>query len=112
MFYKYRKGINLSGSDVEVNYTRYINNYKKDLQLNDKTIGEAVEAGKKKKNLKKIYSLLVGIAKVNESQQAVILDTIDDGKFVFENKQIKMTVNAERTPNEFFYIHINYKPSR
>ena len=43
MFYKYRKGINLSGSDVEVNYTRYINNYKKDLQLNDKTIGEAVE---------------------------------------------------------------------
>ena len=38
------KGLKLSESDVEVTYTRYVNNYKKDAQTNDKTIDEAVEA--------------------------------------------------------------------
>ena len=38
------KGLNLSESDVEVTYTRYVNNYKKDTQTNDRTIDEAVEA--------------------------------------------------------------------
>ena len=43
------RGLNLSELDVidhvEVTYTRYVNNYKKDAQLNDKTIEEAVKAG-------------------------------------------------------------------
>ena len=47
------KGLNLSVSNVDVTYTRYVNNYKKDAQTNDKTIDEAVEAkltpGKKEK---------------------------------------------------------------
>ena len=38
------KGLNLSESDVEVTYTRYVNNYKKVAQANDKSIDEAVEA--------------------------------------------------------------------
>ena len=37
-------GLNLSESDVEVTYTRYVNNYKKVEQANDKSIVEAVEA--------------------------------------------------------------------
>ena len=37
--------LKLSENDVEVTYTRYVNNYKKDAQTNDKTINEAVEAG-------------------------------------------------------------------
>ena len=48
------KGLKLSESDVSVTYTRYINNYKTDPQLNEKTIDEAVEAkltpGKKFQN--------------------------------------------------------------
>ena len=39
------KGLNLSESDVEVTYTRYINNHKKttkDAKPNDKTIDDAV----------------------------------------------------------------------
>ena len=53
------KGLNLSESDVEVTYTRYINTMKppQNPKPNDKTIDEAVEAkltpGKKNKNLKK-----------------------------------------------------------
>ena len=39
-----KKGLNLSKSDVEVTYTRYVNNYKKVAQANDKSIVEAVEA--------------------------------------------------------------------
>ena len=42
--YDSNKGLNLSESDVEVTYTRYVNNYKKDAQTNDRTIDEAVEA--------------------------------------------------------------------
>ena len=38
------EGLNLSESDVEVTYTRYVNNYKKFAQSNGRTIDEAVEA--------------------------------------------------------------------
>ena len=53
------KGLDLSESDVEVTYTRYINTMKppQNRKPNDKTIYEAVEArltpGKKSTNLKK-----------------------------------------------------------
>ena len=45
----------------------------------------------------------------------MILDTIADGKFVFkntyaENKQIKIAVDAEEAPEEFFFLHIDYTP--
>ena len=50
----YCYGLNLSEKDVSVTYTRYINNYKKDVQPNDKSIDEAIEAkltpGKKFQN--------------------------------------------------------------
>ena len=41
------KGLNLSESDVEVTYTRYVNNHKKkpDVKPNDKTIDDAVKDG-------------------------------------------------------------------
>ena len=41
-------GLDLSESDVEVTYTRYINNHKKtskDAKPNDKTIDDAVKVG-------------------------------------------------------------------
>ena len=46
----------------------------------------------------------------------MILDTISDGKFVFkntyaDNKQIKMAVDAEEAPEEFFFLHIKLTPS-
>ena len=44
----YIYGLNLSESDVEVTYTRYINNHKKttkDAKPNDKTIDDAVKDG-------------------------------------------------------------------
>ena len=41
MIYRY---LELSESDVDVTYTRYVNSYKKDAQSNDKSIVEAVEA--------------------------------------------------------------------
>ena len=41
----------------------------------------------------------------------MVLNKIADGKFVFKNKQIKMAVDAEEAPEEFFFIHIKFKPS-
>ena len=43
-----RGGLNLSENDVEVTYTRYVNNHKKttkDAKPNDKTIDDAVKDG-------------------------------------------------------------------
>ena len=42
----------------------------------------------------------------------MVLNKIADGKFVFKNKQIKMAVDAEEAPEEFFFLHIDYTPSR
>ena len=49
----------------------------------------------------------------------MILDEIIDSEFVFrnsfkyaENKQIKVAVDAEEAPKEFFFIHIKYTGRR
>ena len=49
----------------------------------------------------------------------MVLEKIADGEFVFKNpfkyaknKQIKMAVDAEEAPEEFFFLHIDYTPSR
>ena len=44
----------------------------------------------------------------------MILDKIADGKFVLKtaaNMQIKMAVDAEEAPEEFFFLHIKLTPS-
>ena len=57
-------------------------------------------------NEKNSILCLVGFAIVNGDQQAVILDKIPDSKFVFKNKQIKMAVDVEEAPEDFFFVHI------
>ena len=47
----------------------------------------------------------------------MILDTISDGKFVFkntyaENNQLKMAVDSEEAPVEFFFVHIKLTPRK
>ena len=44
----------------------------------------------------------------------MVLDTISDGEFVFkdthgDNEQIKIAVDAEEAPDEFFFVHIRMK---
>ena len=46
----------------------------------------------------------------------MILDAIDDGKFIFkntygDNKQVEMAVDAEESPDEFFFVHIKFTPT-
>ena len=64
------------------------------------------------KNKKISVLFLVGIAIVNGDQQAVVLESIVSDKFIFKNKQIKIAVDAEEAPEEFFFLHIDYTPSR
>ena len=58
----------------------------------------------------------MGSAKYNEVDHAMILDTISDGEFVFKNtyendKQVKMKVDSEEAPDEFFFVHIKLESS-
>ena len=58
----------------------------------------------------------MGSAKYNEVDHAMILDTISDGVFVFKNtyendKQVKMKVDSEEAPDEFFFVHIKLESS-
>ena len=113
------KGLNLSENDVSVSYVRYVNNHKnttKDEKPNDQIIDDAIEAGltpgKKFQIFVELKVYLVGSALVKKGQHAMILDSITDGKFVFkntyaENKRVKMDIDAEEAPEEFFFLHIN-----
>ena len=45
----------------------------------------------------------------------MVLDKIHDNKFVFkntyeENKQVRMPLDHEDAPEEFFFVHIKYAP--
>ena len=89
--YDSNKGLNLSESDVEVTYTRYINTMKppQNPKPNDKAIEEAVEAkltpGKKFHILKISRVNLVGSATYNGGAHAMVLDTLKNNEFVFKN---------------------------
>ena len=53
---------------------------------------------------------------MNGGPHAMVLDKIFDGKFVFkntyvENKQLKLAIDADEAPEDFFFLHINYTPS-
>ena len=39
----------------------------------------------------------------------MVLDTIVHGEFVFKNKKVKIAVDAEEAPEEFFFVHIRKK---
>ena len=44
----------------------------------------------------------------------MVLDTIDDETFIFKNtyekdKQVKIAMDDKDAPNEFFFVHIDYK---
>ena len=56
------------------------------------------------------------MARYNEVDHAMVLDTISNGEFVFKNtyendKQLKINVSAEEAPDEFFFVHIKLEPS-
>ena len=62
----------------------------------------------------------MGCAKNNEGNYAMVLDTIEKGgdgqiEFVLKNivnKQVKIKVDADEAPEEFFFVHIkNIAPS-
>ena len=43
----------------------------------------------------------------------MVLDTIESNEFVFKNtyekkKQVKIPMDHENAPDEFFFVHINY----
>ena len=45
----------------------------------------------------------------------MVLDIITDGKFVFKNtyadkKEYEIAVDHQDAPEEFFFVHIKYKP--
>ena len=55
----------------------------------------------------------MGSAKYNGVDHAMVLDTISNGEFVFKNtyennKQVKIKVDSEEAPDEFFFVHIKY----
>ena len=44
----------------------------------------------------------------------MVLDTIENNTFVFKNtyeeeKQVKIPMDHDNAPDEFFFVHINYK---
>ena len=46
----------------------------------------------------------------------MVLDTISDGEFVFkntyeDNRQVKIKVDSEEAPDEFFFVHIKLECS-
>ena len=60
----------------------------------------------------KIYS--VGSATYKGGAHAMVLDTIKNDTFVFKNtyeeeKQVEIPMDHEDAPDEFFFVHINYK---
>ena len=45
----------------------------------------------------------------------MVLDTIENNSFVFKNtyendKQVRIPMDHEDAPDEFFFVHINYTP--
>ena len=112
----HRDYLNLSFNDVKVYYTKCHNDYKKSLGPNEVSITEAVQAGLTPGNcFKLLYSLSIYlVANLVDgpfNSHAVILDTIKDNQLIFkntdsDNKQIRMKVDAENSPDEFYFIHI------
>jgi hypothetical protein len=57
---------------------------------------------------------LVASVKFGGEPHAMVLDTIDNGEFVFKNTQsnnvqVKVPVNAPEAPDEFYFVHIKVK---
>ena len=58
---------------------------------------------------------LVGSATYNGGAHAMVLDIIKNNTFIFKNtyekeKQVKIPMDHEDAPSEFFFVHINYTP--
>ena len=57
---------------------------------------------------------LVGSATYKGLAHAMVLDTTDNETFIFKNtyekdKQVKIAMNDKDAPDEFFFVHIDYK---
>ena len=57
---------------------------------------------------------LVGVAPYKGRPNAMVLDVIDNQEFIFKNtyesdKQVRVAMDDEDAPEEFFFVHINYK---
>lgn len=124
-------GLGLKEGEVDINYTKYINNFKCALTSNEESVEQAVAKGltpgsSLKNRIKFFYGNLV--ASVNftgangqAEPHAMVLDTIVNDEFVFKNTyrrldnyrgsgdsqyQVKVPVASHEAPEEFFFVHI------